>query len=148
MYNVIEVSQIRQIRVFSLSQSDYRIYIFIQASFNHLLFCISDELVLRSSLPNIHRKYDKFVDTASSSMTTISSHLSEITDKLDSNIVLAESLLDMLDSLNDKNNNSSTIKTSLLHMYIRQFLIDFDTRIRLDRNRRKSSKQKHKKVIR
>jgi hypothetical protein len=81
-------------------------------------------------------------------MTTISSHLSEITDKLDSNIVLAESLLDMLDSLNDKNNNSSTIKTSLLHMYIRQFLIDFDTRIRLDRNRRKSSKQKHKKVIR
>jgi hypothetical protein len=38
-------------------------------------------------------------------MTTISSHLSEIPEKLDSNIAFAESLLDMLDSLNDNNNN-------------------------------------------
>ncbi len=56
-----------------------------------------------------------------------------MTGKLDSNIALAETLLNMFDSLN----TSSTMKIDLLHMYIRQFLIEFDARIRLDRKRKK-----------
>jgi hypothetical protein len=56
-----------------------------------------------------------------------------VTGKLDSNIALAETLLNMFDSLN----TSSTMKIDLLHMYIRQFLIEFDARIRLDRKRKK-----------
>jgi len=91
--------------VFLLSHYLSGTTVYISASFNHLLFCISNELVLRCSLTNIQRKYDELIDTASLSMTTISSHFSKITDKLDSNIAPAESLLDMLDSLNDNNNN-------------------------------------------
>jgi hypothetical protein len=56
-----------------------------------------------------------------------------VTGKLDSNIVLAETLLNMLDSLN----TSSTMKIDLLHMYIRQFLVEFDARIRFDRKKEK-----------
>ncbi len=56
-----------------------------------------------------------------------------MTGKLDSNIVLAETLLNMLDSLN----TSSTMKIDLLHMYIRQFLVEFDARIRFDRKKEK-----------
>ncbi|CAF0719024.1 unnamed protein product [Adineta ricciae] len=53
------------------------------------------------------------------------SSLSTIADKFDSNLALAQDLLDMLDSLNDY---SSTTNVSSLHMYIQQFLIQFDTR--------------------
>jgi len=54
-----------------------------------------------------------------------------VTGKLDSNIALAETLLDMLDSLN----NSSTMKINLFHMNIQLFLIEFDARIRFDRKK-------------
>jgi hypothetical protein len=118
--------------------------LYISTSFTSVF--ILDELILHSSLPNIHENRDSLIKTGSSS-TTISSHLSHVTDKLDSNIALAQTLLNMLDSLNSyNNNNSSTMKIDLLHMYIRQFLIEFDARIRRDRKRRKNCK-KPKKVI-
>ena len=63
------------------------------------------------------------------------SSLSAIVDKFDSNLTLAQDLLDMLDSLND---HSSTTNVSSLHMYIQQFLIQFGTRICMERKRRKS----------
>ncbi len=69
----------------------------------------------------------------------------DVTDKFDSNIALAESLLDMLYSLN--NNKSSTMKIDLLHMHIRQFLLEFDARIRLARKTRQTCKKKHKDRI-
>jgi hypothetical protein len=78
---------------------------------------------------------------------TSSSQLSEVNDKLDSNIELAENLLDMLDSINNQHNDSSTKKIDVLHMYIRQFLIELDAHIRRDRKRRQKSKKKHKKTI-
>jgi hypothetical protein len=55
-----------------------------------------------------------------------------VNGKLDSNIVLAETLLNMLHSLN----TSSTMKIDLVHMYIRQFLVEFDARIRFHRERK------------
>ncbi len=62
-----------------------------------------------------------------------------MTGKLDSNIALAETLIDMLDSIN----NSSTMKIDLFHMYIRQFLVEFDPRIPLDRKKKKNYKEKN-----
>lgn len=66
------------------------------------------------------------------------SSLSTIADKFDSNLALAQDLLDMLDSLND---HSSTTNVSSLHMYIQQFLIQFDTRICMERKRRKRKRK-------
>ncbi len=66
----------------------------------------------------------------------------DLTDKFGSNIALTGSLLDMLYSLNNNTtNNSSTMEIDLLHMYIRQFLLKFDTRICLDRKTRKTCKK-------
>jgi hypothetical protein len=112
-------------------------------TFYFLLF-ILDELLLSSSSSNIHANNDKRAKHSSFSTTNLS-HLSEVTDRFDSNIELAQSLLDMLDSLNH-NNSSSTENIDLLHMHIRQFLIEFDARICLDRKRRKRSTRKHHKV--
>jgi hypothetical protein len=62
------------------------------------------------------------------------SYLADVTDKLDSNIAIAQTLLNMLDSFNDNHDNhSSAVKIDMLHMYIRQFLIQFDRRVRLAR---------------
>jgi hypothetical protein len=46
-------------------------------------------------------------------VTIISPHSSEITDILDSNIALAECLLDMIDSLNDNNNNEDYLGNNI-----------------------------------
>ncbi|CAF4071089.1 unnamed protein product [Adineta steineri] len=105
-------------------------------------FSKSDEFNIHLSHPNIYKKYNKSIETTCLP-TTVSSDLSEINDKLNSNIILAENLLDMLDSLNNPAKNSLTINSDVLHMYIRQFLIQFDASIRLARNKRR----KRKKVI-
>ncbi len=56
--------------------------------------------------------------------------MSEFNDKLDSNITLAENILDMLDSINNNNNNDLSIKKiDVLHKSIRQFLIELDALI-------------------
>jgi len=69
-----------------------------------------------------------------------SSYLSDVTDKLDSNIAIAQTLLNMINSFdNNHNNHPSAMKIDLLHMYIRQFLIEFDTRIRLARKKSSST---------
>lgn len=98
---------------------------------------ILDELIGHSSLPNIHQSHDSLVRTTSSS-ATFSSYVLDVNDKFDSNITLAQNLLNMLDS---HNNNSSTMKISLLHMYIRQFLIQFDARIHLSRIKKMKSRK-------
>jgi hypothetical protein len=110
--------------------------LYISASFTWF-FWISDELILDSSLPNIHQNRNSLLKTASPS-ALISSHWSDVNGKLDSNIVLAETLLNMLHSLN----TSSTMKIDLFHMYIRQFLVEFDARIRFDRKRKKKKLKK------
>jgi hypothetical protein len=67
-------------------------------------------------------------------------YLADVTDKLDSNIAIAQSLLNMLNSFDD--NHSSTMKIDVLHMYIRQFLIEFDTRVRLARKKSRNINNK------
>lgn len=67
------------------------------------------------------------------------SRLSDVTDKLDANIAMAETILSMLNSFNDPHHNTSTsVKLDIFHMHIRQFLIEFDARIRLDRRKKKN----------
>ena len=67
-----------------------------------------------------------------------------MTDKLDANIAMAETLLNMLNSFDHHyNSTSTTVKLDLFHMHIRQFLIEFDARIRLDRKKKRNMSQKH-----
>jgi hypothetical protein len=56
-------------------------------------------------------------------MTTIPSHFSEITDKLDSNIALEESLLDMFGSLNGNNNNEDYLGIISEQMLTIEFIV-------------------------
>lgn len=68
------------------------------------------------------------------------SKLSEVNDKLDANIAMAETLLSMLNSFDcSHTKNSSAMKLDLFHMHIRQFLIEFDARIRLAQRRKQNT---------
>ena len=68
------------------------------------------------------------------------SKLSEVNDKLDANIAMAETLLSMLDSFDSSySKNSSPMNLDLFHMHIRQFLIELDARIRLARRRKQNT---------
>ncbi|UJR38318.1 hypothetical protein I4U23_030988 [Adineta vaga] len=112
-------------------------YIFFRDLFN-VFTQLDQEQLRRASFLNYNNNYH---DTINSTQSLQS--LSTIADKFDSNIALAQDLLVMLDSFNYNNDHSSTTNISLLHTYIRQFLIQFDTRIYLERKRRK----RHTKII-
>lgn len=68
------------------------------------------------------------------------SKLSEVNDQFDANIAMAETLLSMLNSFDDSHSKDSpAMKLDLFHMHIRQFLIEFDARIRLGRRKKQNT---------